>query len=204
MKTKKGEKVRYIFTARKNRPAVSDPTAITKSIETDTQSTSSTGRQIQPVLLEVPTPNTQGAHNTANSDSNANPVLLQRMLNLKISPDVAHELFESTPPEVLQLQLDCLDDRDPRNRAATFVKAVRQSWEGPPKYFERLEAIECAESSKRQQATQIERKSREEAIKQEETIVQEREAAGLDAMWKNWMPQLASGLKMRFSNDWAY
>lgn len=53
------------------------------------------------------------------------PDLLQRMLDLKISPDVARELLASTPSEALCLQLDCLRDRKAKDAAAVFVKAMR-------------------------------------------------------------------------------
>lgn len=74
--------------------------------------------------------------------------LLQRMLGLNVSPEVARQLAASTSEDELRLHLDCLDDREPRDRAATFVKSVREAWQVPAKYLERQEAQACAERAR--------------------------------------------------------
>jgi hypothetical protein len=114
----------------------------------------------------------------------ATPELLQQMLDLKISPDVARDLLASTPAEALQLQLDCLQDRKAQDPAAVFVKAVREGWEPPQKYFERVEAAERAKKAKAVAEAQKSEKAAQEAKKRQETASQEQQAAALDAMWE--------------------
>ena len=114
----------------------------------------------------------------------ATPDLLQRMLDLKISPDVARELLASTPAEALALQLDCLRDRRAKDPAAVFVKAVREGWEPPAKYFERAEAAERAQKAKTVEEAKKREKAAQEAKEREETASQEQETASLEKMWE--------------------
>lgn len=109
--------------------------------------------------------------------------LLQRMLDLKISPDVARDLLASTPADALGLQLDCLRDRKAKDPAAVFVKAVREGWEPPAKYFERIEAVERAKNAREVSETEKQQKAAQEAAKRQETAAQEKEAGALEAMW---------------------
>ena len=109
--------------------------------------------------------------------------LLGRMVALKVSPDVARQLLHDTPSEALQLQLDCLDDREPRDSAATFVKAVRENWALPGKYLERLEGQERAQKAKAYQETKKAQKAAEEALASQQMASQEAEAERLDAIW---------------------
>lgn len=111
------------------------------------------------------------------------PDLLQRMLDFKVSPDVARELLASTPSETLGLQLDCLRDRNPNDPAAVFVKAVREGWAPPAKYTKRLEAAERARKARTAQDTAEARNAAHEAAKRQETASQEKEATALDEMW---------------------
>jgi hypothetical protein len=111
------------------------------------------------------------------------PDLLQRMLELKISPDVARELLASTPSETLGLQLDCLRERKAKDPAAVFVKAVREGWEPPAKYFERVEAAERAQKARAAQVAAEAQNAAHEAAKRQETASQEKEATALDEMW---------------------
>ena len=111
------------------------------------------------------------------------PNLLQRMLELKISPDVANELLKSTPESALTLQLDCLHDRKAKDAAAVFVKAVREGWEAPSKYFKRLEAAEHTKNAKAVAEAEKREKAAQEAVASRETASQEQEAVTLDKMW---------------------
>lgn len=109
--------------------------------------------------------------------------LLARMTALKVSPDVARQLLHSAPADALRLQLDCLDDREPRDSAATFVKAVRGEWELPGKYLERLEGQERAQAAKAYQEAKIAQKAREEVVAAQEKVSQQADAERLDALW---------------------
>lgn len=50
--------------------------------------------------------------------------LLGRMEEIKVSSHIARELLAKWPVSAIRHQLDCLADRKPRSRAATFVKSV--------------------------------------------------------------------------------
>ena len=58
---------------------------------------------------------------------------------LQITPAVAEEFLRTVDHEQLRVQLDCLGDRDPKNPAAVFIKAVREGWQLPTQYMERIE-----------------------------------------------------------------
>jgi hypothetical protein len=115
--------------------------------------------------------------------------LLQHMVTIKVSPDVARELLASTPIEALQFQLDCLAERDPRDNAATFVKAVREGWEAPGKYVQRQEAAERAVRAKQHQEASRARKAAEQAVEREKQEVAEQEASQLDVIWEKLDPK---------------
>jgi len=183
MKSKKAEKVRYAFSPRRDsqiRPA-----------ETSHQ------RALQPTLREkvTPPPETEKPEVAETSISSSSVVpeaspesaqdasLLQQMIDLKVSPDVARQLLTSTPKTHLLSQLNCLADREPKDPAATFVKAVREQWEPPAKYFERQEAAEHTAQSKREQESAVARKAVQQAKEREEQAATEREAAQLDKVW---------------------
>jgi len=120
----------------------------------------------------------------AESEAKPAPDLLQRMLDLKISPEVARDLLASTPAETLALQLDCLRDRKAKDSAAVFVKAAREGWEPPAKYFERIEAAERAQKAKTVEEAKKREKAAQEAKERQETASQEQETAALEKLWK--------------------
>ncbi len=109
---------------------------------------------------------------------------LQRMLDLKISPEVARDLLASTSIEALRLQLDCLRDRRAKDPAAVFVKAVREGWEPPAKYFERVESAERAQNAKTVAEAKKRAKAAQEADKRQEKVSQDQEAVTLEQMWE--------------------
>ncbi len=123
--------------------------------------------------------------------------LLQRMLDLKITPDVANELHKTVPAEQLTLQLDCLSDRAPKDLAATFVKAAREGWAPPAKYFERQEAAERAKKARAVQEMAQAQKVAQTAVKREEQASQEQEAAALDEMWNTLDESVQSRLEQQ-------
>jgi hypothetical protein len=124
----------------------------------------------------------EGTHeNGAGAEAEA---LLQRMLAIGVSPHTARELHQTADPGQLALQLDCLQDREPRNPAATFVKAVRELWALPHPYVERMEALERArkerEAAEAQEAAKAAQKRRAADLR----ASQEAEAAQLDAHYE--------------------
>lgn len=106
------------------------------------------------------------------------------MMVLGVSATVAAELMTKATAEQLVLQLDCLEDREPRDRAATFVKAVREAWQAPSKYLERQEAQERAERARMEKETRNARAAQEGASTALKRASQEQEAARLDATWE--------------------
>ncbi len=185
MKTKQGQKVCYTFPPLEELEevkadilrALPDPA---KAIE----------RSAQLGLWDSPAPT---AVETPVEAPIAQDDLLQRMLNLKVSSAVASELLQNTARDVLQLQLDCLDDREPRSRAATFVKAVREEWEPPAKYLQRIEAAqEARERTKNARAAQESAqasKAAQKAAEREREVFAFAEAAKLEELWVGMTPE---------------
>ncbi len=200
MKTRKGEKVRYTFSSRKGQTTegpVSEPASDLPSASTDVAplpkaSTPSTVIQgtpipsivVQPTLLELP----PGPNPAATLLTPEQEELLQRMLHLKISPAVAQGFQQDVSEEELRLQLDCLEDREPRNRAAIFVKAVREGWEAPPRYLERLEAQERVQKEREGQESAQATRAAQKAAEGQRRASQELEEVQLDALWEQMEP----------------
>ena len=161
MKSKKAEKVCYSFA--ETRPILP-------------QEDASEDPNATPALAQSQT--------SLEADHAANSALLQRLLDLKISLDVARELLASSSPEFLQLQLDCLKDRAPKDAAAVFVKAIREGWEPPAKYFERLKAVERAQILQAHKETKKIQQAREEALAAQKMASLQQESAALDEIWQ--------------------
>jgi hypothetical protein len=175
MKTKQGQKVRYTFP-----PLEELEEAKAEALRALPEPANATEQPVQLGLWDSPAP-------TAADEPSEQDELLQRMLGLKVSPAVADELLQSTSRDALQLQLDCLDDREPRSQAATFVKAVREGWEPPPKYLERLEgAQEAQERAQKAQAALVSvqaSKAAQKASESEREAFARAEAAKLEELW---------------------
>lgn len=108
------------------------------------------------------------------------------MLDLKVSPEVARDLLRQVAPASLRLQLDCLDSREPRDRAAVFVKAAREGWDAPAKYLERRERLH--KSAQRTPSVREAHEAARTARKASEREAQaqaDSETQALDAMWKS-------------------
>lgn len=131
---------------------------------------------------EVPIVNSTETNEQKLSQSNS--ALLQRLLDLKISPDVARELLANTSVTALEAQLDCLPDRAPKDPAAVFVKAVREGWELPAKFLDRVKASERAQKSQMTSDAQKRNQAAQEALAAQQMALQQREAADLDEMWQ--------------------
>lgn len=180
-KAEKAEKVRYTFGPRRDSqaslPQGTLPMLQAASTSPGTNpSESAPGSASTPALTRVET--------EVEADA-----LLQHMLSIKVSPDVARELLRSTSPQVLRLQLGCLADRAAKNAAAVFVKAVREEWEVPLAYSERQEAAEHAQRAKANQDTAKARAAQEEALKRAKSVSQEQETIDLDALWEKLDPE---------------
>lgn len=187
MKTKNGEKVRYAFASR-HRQRVEDvapkPLAEPEVVTPDPETITASGAA-GPTLLELPS----GRDSAASTLAPEQEELLGRMLCLKVSPAVAQIFLRDASEEELRLQLDCLEDREPRDPAATFVQAVRGRWELPSKYLERQEAQERA---KRAQTAQESDKALKAAQRASTGILRaslQREEAQLDILWEKMTAQ---------------
>ncbi len=172
MKTKQGHKVCYTF------PPLEDAKAgVLRALPKPAKAIE---QPAQLGLWDSP------AH-TATEEASEPDGLLQRMLSLKVSPAVAGELLQRASREILQLQLDCLDDREPRSRAATFVKAVREGWEPPAKYLQRAEAAQEArertQKAKTAQESDRASKAAQKAAAREREALAHAEAAKLEELW---------------------
>ncbi len=110
--------------------------------------------------------------------------LLARMEAIRVSVPIARELLLKWPASAIRCQLDCLDDRKPKNRAATFVKSVRELWALPDEYVKRIEAQEREQTRRMEQDQQDLESARLRALEREETARLEQEAVHLDAMWE--------------------
>ncbi len=109
--------------------------------------------------------------------------LLARMEGVKVSSPIAHELLRNNAPSALRHQLDCLADRKPRSKAATFVKSVRELWALPDEYVKRLEAQEAELNRRVEFDLQEAEKARQKAAERAQEAQSEEEAVRLDAMW---------------------
>ena len=109
--------------------------------------------------------------------------LLQRMIALHVTPDVARELLASTVESQLILQLDCLADRAQNDSAAVFVKAVREGWAPPAKYTKRLQAAERARKARAAQEAAEAQKTAQTDAERRETVSQVQEANELESLW---------------------
>lgn len=105
------------------------------------------------------------------------------METLGVSPETIHEFLQNVNESALQLQLDCLPDREPEDAAATFVKAVREAWAAPQKYTKRVNAEKSEEERRMNQETKKQKKAQEEAAKRQEMATDEADATRLDALW---------------------
>ena len=61
------------------------------------------------------------------------------MVTIGVEERVAVQLEQQFAESVLQLQLDCLNDRNPRDPAALFLYALRRDLPPPAVYLERME-----------------------------------------------------------------
>ena len=114
----------------------------------------------------------------------AEEALLARITAIGVSKHIARELLRDFNHGGIQKQLDSLDDRKPRSRAATFVKSVREFWALPDEYVKRVEARECEKARRMEIDLQEAEQERIRALERQETAYLEEENARLDLMWE--------------------
>ncbi len=217
MKSKKAEKVRYAF-ARPHAPlalAGSTPAQSTQdSAAAPVQETEASlphaALSAAPVLGMMPqgmmpqglqpslfSPSAQAPEQAAQASKSQvggeqapseEDELMARMLEIKVSPEVARELLRLISPQSLRLQLNCLRSRQPRDLAAVFVKAAREGWDAPAKYLEALEGPQSG-SGRAQTARQAHEaaqaaKAAQKAAERETEAQGQAEAQELDALWE--------------------
>ena len=143
----------------------------------DQETTSSTQTEQsqleQPPLVEPPAPDRSPEG------------LRARMMQIGVSPETIEEFLQNVSSEILNLQLDCLRDRNPKDAAATFVKAVRENWAAPTKYTK----SQSAETNEKARQAYIEsenqKKAQQEAAKRQEIAADEADVAHLDEVWED-------------------
>lgn len=84
-------------------------------------------------------------------------------------------------PERVPIQLACLSDRNPRDRAATLVDSIRGNWAPPAAYLKRIEAARAQEAQRDANARQIASQAALRAAQEVSEAEQIQEAARLDA-----------------------
>ncbi len=108
----------------------------------------------------------------------------ERMRQIGVSPETIEEFLQTVKHETLGLQLDCLLDREPKDAAATFVKAVRENWAAPTKYTKNQVAETSEKKRQAHQETEDQKKAQQEAAKRQEIATDEADATRLDALWE--------------------
>ena len=185
MKSQDGQKVRYEFGPRAyaqndRAGAIENPLAPQEQIplpfegEAGASSTSST---------DAPLPSGKAASGLSMDEELVAP-LIARMEAIGVSTGVARELLALVGTSEVEMQLACLDEREPRDRAATFVKATREMWSPPAAYRDRIEA-KVREEERRAASEEAERRRVvEREQEQRESERQAHENSQLDALWE--------------------
>lgn len=160
MNTKKAEKVCYAFAPRQNQKVALMP----KTLD-------GTDQNMKLASEHLPDPQESSE-------------LMRQILALGVTSDVARELMEKVSGEKLRLQLECLAERDPKDSAATFVKAVREEWAPPTKHTQRKNAEKHEKERRASQEAENQKKAQEEAFKRQQMAMHETEAAQLDEIFE--------------------
>ncbi len=182
MKSQDGQKVRYEFGPRAYAQA-DRPGAIENAPEEQIvlpfegeagSSTSST---------DAPLPSGKAASGLSMDEELVAP-LIARMEAIGVSTGVARELLALVGTSEVEMQLACLDEREPRDKAATFVKATREMWSPPAAYRDRIEANVREEERRAASEEAGRRRVVEREQEQRESERQAHENSQLDALWE--------------------
>jgi hypothetical protein len=122
------------------------------------------------------------------SDSSQKEIeeLIQQVLQVGIKPESkARALVLNTPIEKLKLQLDCLPDRNAKDKAALFLAAVKGDFDAPRSFIKRMEMQQSQQQEREMRAQQeaLAFKKREEKKLQEQK--EEKQKLELDALWQS-------------------
>lgn len=202
MKSRSGHKIRYDFGPRafdlEEDPALSPPPgALASESADDPQSAGQPELPFDgPITPEIdaeqeitPTATQTGVESPANAQkeaasASAEAPVIALVEQIGVSGAVTRELLEKFGALALEAQLACLSDREPRDAAATFVKAVRESWAPPAAYQSRLEAQERDLARRAAREEDERRKSAQAQSEQQERDRQSAENDHLDALWE--------------------
>lgn len=143
------------------------------SLEQDTTSSTQTeqSKSEQPPLVETPAPDRSPKG------------LRERMMQIGVSPETVEEFLQTANSETLNLQLDCLRDRNPKDAAATFVKAVRENWAAPTKYTKNQNAETNEKARQAYIESENQKKAQQETAKRQEIAAGIADASHLDEVW---------------------
>jgi hypothetical protein len=128
------------------------------------------------------------SNDSPNSESSQKEIeeLIQQVLQVGIKPESkARALVLNTPIEKLKLQLDCLPDRNAKDKAALFLAAVKGDFDAPRSYLKKIEMQQSQQQEREMRAQQeaLAFKKREEKKLQEQQ--EEQQKLQLDALWQS-------------------
>ena len=167
MKTRKSEKVIYVFQA--------DENLIAQENE---------GEAVAQNALEGPETPLKALLRPPGGQSATKTEIERQMRAIHISEPLVQILLDSVAIGDLQLQLDCLNDRKPKDPAATFVASVRGMWSPPATFLSRREAQvrqAASESARKTKAAQ-QREEKQRQVQHEAAEALENQA--LDAQFE--------------------
>lgn len=189
LKTRAGQKVRYEFGPKafeiEEDPALRPPPQAQPVLPFDGPSApvSGAGWENPSPAPQTPVETPAKAQNEALSPQ-AEDSLAAQIEKIGVSGAVARELLDKFGAGEIELQLACLSDREPRDAAATFVKAVRENWAPPGAYTAKLEDLERETARRAAREEEERRKEAQAQIERQERERQGVENAQLDAMWE--------------------
>lgn len=102
--------------------------------------------------------------------------LLARLKEIGLDEAAARQVLAAHDERQIELQLDCLDERQPRDRAAYFLYCVRHDIAPPASYLERLEqrrarqAEQAPNSAERENAREQAQQARSARARREQTL----------------------------------
>jgi hypothetical protein len=128
------------------------------------------------------------SNDAQSSDSSQKEIeeLIQQVLQVGIKPESkARALVLNTPIEKLKLQLDCLPDRNAKDKAALFLAAVKGDFDPPRSYLKKIEMQKYQQQEREMRAQQeaLAIKKREEKKLHEQH--EEQQKLQLDALWQS-------------------
>jgi len=184
MKTKKAQKVRYLFL-----PPSGEPVADDDELDFEAEGREFTAAMQEPPQLELDLE----AEEPVLTDEQKRDRAMQRMVRLGVSAPIATQLIQEAGTDALTLQLDCLAERKPKDAAATFVAAVKGAWAPPTSYTARIEVQEQRAQNETVRRRKV-AKQREQAQLQEQNDAEERvQNEALEALFvtlPDWQKEL--------------